>query len=180
MPVFFAQGRGPARATYRSTDSMERTMAVKTYNAGVKEYRPDLLDPRLHPAGYRHPCLLQGHPATGCAAGGSRRRRGRRVLHGHLDHGMDRSADRPGLLQGPRLSYRRRARRRYLLLRLRGLPDRPVRRRLRGQRADLAGRQRLRFQGPARAAPGGHPLPHRLRQDLRAARPLVSRSSATA
>ena len=54
-----------------------------------------------------------------------------------------------------------------------------LRGRFRGQRADLAGGQRVRLQGAARLAPGRCALPDRLREDLRRPSPRVSRSSAT-
>ena len=41
---------------------------MSRYDAGVKEYRADLLDAGLHPEGHRHAGLLQDHPAGGRAA----------------------------------------------------------------------------------------------------------------
>ena len=60
-----------------------------------------------------------------------------------------------------------RSRRRQRVLCVHRLPARPVRGGLGRQRADLAGRQRVRLQGGAQPAPGGSALSARLRQDLR-------------
>mmetsp|Transcript_38712 Transcript_38712/g.90624 ORF Transcript_38712/g.90624 Transcript_38712/m.90624 type:complete len:384 (+) Transcript_38712:1269-2420(+) len=127
----------------------------------------DLLDARVHPPGYRHPGGVQDHAAAWRGSGRGGGGRGSGVFHRHLDHGVDRPADRPGLLQGSRLPNRGCAGRRHLLLRLRGLSHRLVRGGLGGQRVHLAGGQRVRVQGAARLATGGCALPHRLRQDLR-------------
>src|SRR3569623_1333045 len=143
--------------------STHEPKAILSRGKGISR---DILDPRLRSPGHGPAGVFQGHAATGRAERRSGRGRRRRVFHRHLDHGVDGPVDGSRLLQRPRLSYRAGAGRQGGFLRLHRLSDRSLRRRLHRQRADLAGRQRIRLQGGLTPAPRGHPLPHRLLLDL--------------
>ena len=68
-----------------------RLTAVRRRRQGLPR---QLLATRLRAGRYRHPHRLPGHAAARRADRGGRRRGGGRVLHRHLDAGLDRPADR--------------------------------------------------------------------------------------
>ena len=103
-----------------------------------------LLRPGLCPRRHRSVVRLS-HPARrGRRHDRGLGRRGRRILHRHVDRSLVEPIDRHRLLQGQGLPHRRRHR-------LHRLPDGPVRGEQRRQHHVVHRGQRLRFQGGQRA-----------------------------
>ena len=145
----------------RITDQKQR------YSAGVLKYRQmGYWEPDYVPRGHRHDLPVPHHAAGGRGSDRGRRRRGRRVEHRHLDGGLDRPPH--GLRELPRqvLQGRAGAGPAGRVLRLGGLRHHPVRGRLDRQHDGEPDRQRLLLQAAEGRAPGRHPHPGGLREDL--------------
>ena len=151
-----------------SGDATKAKTGAARYKAGVLKYaQMGYWDSGLRAQGHRHPGAVPHHPAGRRRADRGRRGRGRRVLHRHLDGGVDRPADRLRPLSRQGLQGRAGAGLTRAVLRLHRLRPEPVRARLDRQRHRLDHRQRVRLQAPEGAAAGGHALPGRLCEDLR-------------
>ncbi len=120
----------------------------------------------LRAQGHRRAVRVPDHAAARGAARGGRRRGGGRVVHRHLDRGVDRPAHRLRALPGQVLPGRPGARPGRRVHRLHRLRHRPVRGRLDREPDLVDHRQRVRLQGAEGAAPGGHADPAGLREDV--------------
>ena len=128
-----------------------------------------LLRAGLRAQGHRCRVLLPDHAAGRRRSGGGGGRRRRRELHGDLDRGLDRSADRLRQVSRQVLPGRSGARQSRAALRLHRLRPRPVRAGLDRQPDRLDHRQRVRLQAVEGAPARGHAPARRLREDLRRA-----------
>ena len=135
--------------------------------AGVTPYAEmGYCDPDYEPKDTDVLAAFRITPQDGVDADRGRGGRGRRVLHGDLDRGVDRPPDRPRALPGQGLPGRAGPGHARPVHRLDRLRPRPLRGGLDRQPDLVDHRQRLRLQGAQGAAAGGHAHPAALRQDV--------------